>query len=31
MISRGDDPPYPPLRYAPARWYLAGTPATHPA
>ena len=31
MLARGDDPPDPPLRFAPARWYFADTPATHRA
>ena len=31
VLARGATPPNPPLRFAPARWYFADTPATHRA
>ena len=31
LCSPGGDPPDPPLRSAPARWYFADTPAAHRA
>jgi hypothetical protein len=30
-LARGATPRNPPLRFAPARWYFADTPATHRA
>ena len=31
VVSRGDDPPYPPDALRAPRWYFADTPAAHPA
>jgi len=31
VLARGATPRNPPLRFAPARWYFADTPATHRA
>jgi len=31
VLARGATPRNPPLRFAPARWYFAETPAAHRA